>query len=74
MFTNEIDFDETKTVIMDDTGQLEDVEFIIADEGVWIRQWNIESAADLIQMSHEMWFELMQALKKEEGFYYTERK
>lgn len=70
MFTNEIEFDETITTILDDGGQYEDVQLFIDDNEVYIRQWNeARNQHELISMSHIMFQELLQALKKPEGSY-----
>jgi hypothetical protein len=70
MFTNEIEFDETITTILDDGGQYEDVQFFIDDNEVYIRQWNeTRGQCELIAMSHKMFEEFLQALKKPEGSY-----
>jgi hypothetical protein len=70
MFTNEIEFDETITTILDDSGQYEDVQFFIDDNEVYIRQWNeTRGQCELIAMSHRMFEEFLQALKKPEGSY-----
>jgi hypothetical protein len=70
MFTNEIEFDETITTILDDCGQYEDVQFFIDDNEVYIRQWNeTRGQCELIAMSHRMFSEFLEALKKPEGSY-----
>lgn len=72
MFTNEFEFDATVTTILDETAQHEDIEFVIDETEVYIRQWNeMEERNDLIIMSHEMWQELLIAMKKPEGAYRT---
>jgi hypothetical protein len=72
MFTNEIDWDETVTTVMDETGREEDVVLFVGDTGVYIRQWNERNNNhDLISMNHNMFTELLQAVKHEEGFFRT---
>ena len=72
MFTNEIDWDETVTTVMDETGREEDVVLFVGDTGVYIRQWNEKNNNyDLIVMNHKMFTELIQAVKHEEGFFRT---
>jgi len=74
MFTNEFDWDETVTTILDDEGRYEDIQVFIDDSEVYIRQWNEKQQVhDLIVMSSRMYFELMAAMKKPEGAYYVER-
>ena len=72
MFTNEIEFDETITTVMDDKGRFEDVVMFIADDGCYIRQYNEKiNRYDLIHMSHEMFKEMIEALNHKEGFFVT---
>jgi hypothetical protein len=75
MFQNEFDFDETITTILDDTGVQEDVQVIMDDNEVFIRQWNENiQRYDLIVMSHKMFLELQEALNQTEGLYMLEYK
>lgn len=69
MFTNEFEFDETRTVIMDETAQHEDVEVLIGD-GVFIRQWNDDlDKYDVVYMTPQMFNELIEAMKHPEGMF-----
>ena len=45
MFTNEFEFDHTVTTVLDETAGFEDVQLVIDDGGVFIRQYN-EAAAE----------------------------
>lgn len=75
MFTNEIEWDETVTTIMDDGGKHEDVQLFIDDNGVFIRQYNErENNYDLIELSHKMFNEMLEAMKHKEGFFITHMK
>lgn len=75
MFQNEIEFDETITTILDDTATYDDVQILIDDNEVFIRQWNESSQEyDLIMMSHKMFLEFQQALQHPEGLFRTETK
>jgi hypothetical protein len=75
LFQNEFDFDETVTTLIDDSAIYEDIQLIIDDNEVFIRQWNENlQRYDLIMMSHKMFFELQQALKHTEGLFRTELK
>jgi hypothetical protein len=75
MFTNEIEWDETVTTVMDDTGAEEDVVLFIDDHGVFIRQYNEQlDKYDLVTMSHKMFNELIEAMKHKEGFFITNTK
>jgi hypothetical protein len=70
MFQNEFDWDETITTIIDDLAVHEDVQLIIDDNEVFIRQWNENlKRYDLIVMSHKMFYELQAALKHSEGMF-----
>ena len=75
MFTNEIEWDETVTTVMDDTGAEEDVVLFIDDHGVFIRQYNEQlDKYDLVTMSHKMFNELIEAMKHKERFFITNTK
>jgi hypothetical protein len=75
MFQNEIDWDESITTLLDDDGVHEDVQLIIDDNEVYIRQWSENyQRYDLIIMSHKMFIELQQALNHTEGLFRTELK
>ena len=72
MFTNEIEWEETITTVMDDTAKHEDVQLFIDDNGVFIRQYNERMKAyDLIELTHKMFHELVEALKHKEGAFIT---
>jgi len=72
MFTNEFEFDETITTILDDKGEHEDVQFSIGDNEVWIRQWcETLGRHEFICMSHKMFYEMQEALKHPAGLYYV---
>lgn len=75
MFQNEINWDESITHIIDDRAVHEDIQLIIDDNEVFVRQWNENlQRYDLIIMSHKMFFELQQALHHSEGLFRTELK
>lgn len=75
MFTNEIEWDETVTTVMDDTGREEDVVLFIDDHGVFIRQYNEQlDKYDLVTLSHKMFSEMLEAMKQKEGFFVTNAK
>lgn len=73
MFTNEFEFDHTVTTVLDETAGFEDVQLVIDDGGVFIRQYN-EAAAehDCVIMSHKMLNDLIMAMKTKEGVFMTE--
>jgi hypothetical protein len=73
MFTNEQKFDESLTVVMDETAEYEDIHLIITDEEVFLRQWDDDcDRYEIIVMTHKMFFELQEALKKPDGIYYVQ--
>jgi len=76
MFTNEFQWDASVTTVLDETGEFQDVELIIEDAGVYIRQWteNDGQPADLICMTHKMFKDMVEALNHPEGFYQTRYK
>ena len=73
MFTNEIEFDHTVTTLLDEVGNYTDVELVIDDAGVFIRQFPEDDnrPADLICMSHKMFKDMLEALNHTEGFFIT---
>ena len=71
MFTNEQHFDGSLTTVMDETAEYEDVQLIITDTHVMIRQWDdARDKYEIATMTHKMFFELQEALRKPEGMYY----
>ena len=73
MFTNEFEFDETITTVMDDSGKLEDVIVHIDENEVYIRQWNETSQNhDIIVLSQKMFQEFLRSLNTSEGLYKLE--
>lgn len=75
MITNEFEFDSTITTILDEQGKLEDVQLIIGDDVVYIRQFNDQIAGtdvyDLIEMSPKMFQDMITALSLADGAFVT---
>lgn len=70
MFTIEMDWDETALTILDSTGCHEDVQFLIYDDIVYIRQWDQDgNGYSLIEMSPEQFNEINAAMHLPEGAY-----
>lgn len=76
MFTNEMNFDESITTIMDETGEYEDVQVFISDDTVQIRQFPHDETipADIITLTPKMFRDLIEAMNQPEGFYRTSYK
>jgi len=75
MFTIETDMDETAITIMDDTGELEDVQALLYDDYCHIRQWNEKTKLfDVVTLKAEMYLKLMEAWKLGDGTYVLEKK
>ena len=73
MFSNEFNFDETLTTIMDETAEYEDVHVIITDDQVFIRQWDDDrDKYEIICMSPKMFYELQEAMNRPVGLFYVE--
>ncbi len=73
MFTNEFEFDETVTTIMDEAAEYEDVHVVITDDQVFIRQWDDDREKyEIICMSPKMFYELQEAMKSPAGLFYVE--
>ena len=72
MFTIEHDHDETVTTVLDNDGKHEDLQLIIGDKSVYIRQYNPgKKTYDLIEISPFMFQELMKSMEYPEGSYLT---
>lgn len=70
IFTNEFEFDETVTTIMDETAEYEDVQVMITDDQVFIRQWDDDREKyEIVCMSPKMFFELREAMKHPAGLF-----
>lgn len=75
MFTVEMDHDEIEITVLDDRDGFEDVKVFSYDDIVYIRQFNEQyNKWDLIQMTPEMYVELMTAYHKPSGAYLTQIK
>jgi len=72
MFTIEHDHDETVTTVLDNDGKHEDLQLIIGDKSVYIRQYNHgKKTYDLIEISPLMFQELLKSMEYPEGSYLT---
>lgn len=76
MFTNEFEYNATITTVLDESGIYQDVELIIEDDVVYIRQFSKEEnrPSDLIEMSPKMFYDMLEALNQTEGFFVTKYK
>jgi len=73
MFTVEMDHDEIEITILDDCGNNEDVKVHLFDDIVYIRQV-YDNKVEAIQMSPDMWDELVAAINSPEGAFRTIKK
>jgi len=74
MITVEFDLDETLITVMDDTGELEDVQALLYDDYCHIRQWNEKLRRfDVISFKPEMYFKLMKSFNLSEGTFVLEK-
>jgi len=73
MFTVEMDHDEIEITILDDCGNNEDVKVHLFDDIVYIRQV-YDDKVEAIQMSPDMWDELVAAINSPEGAFRTIKK
>lgn len=74
MFTVEMNHDEIEITILDDTGHKEDVKVHLFDDIVYIRQVLDGNKVEAIEMSPDMWDELVAAINSPEGAYRTVKK
>lgn len=74
MFTNEFDSDCSVTTVMDETGEYDDVQLLIYDDVVYIKQHNLETRVDIpdvIALTPKMFKDLLSAMNYPEGMYKT---
>jgi hypothetical protein len=75
MFSVEMDHDEIEITVMDDHGHNEDLKVNLFDDVIYIRQYNEATDRDeLIQISPDMWDELVAAIHSPEGVFRTVKK
>lgn len=73
MFTVEMDWDEIAITVLDEGAFHEDVQCLIYEDTVFIRQWNDkENRFSVIAMSPEMFDELRVSFDQGEGAYRRE--
>jgi hypothetical protein len=69
-FTVEHVFSESVVTVLDDSGRLEDVEWLLDEQGVFVRQWNEEyERYEVIEMTNQQLREALTALGLPEGTY-----
>lgn len=72
MFTIEFDYDELLITVLDEHEMYEDVQLVLYDDVVYIRQWNEEfNHYENVMISPEMFEELKKSLTLPEGAYHT---
>ena len=70
MFTIEMDWDETAITVLDQTGENEDVQFLIYDDVAYIRQFdNDTNRFSIITMSPDQIGEIIASMNLPEGAY-----
>ena len=70
MFTIEMDWDETAITVLDQTGENEDVQFLIYDDVAYIRQFdNDTNRFSIITMSPDQIGEIIASMNLPEGTY-----
>jgi hypothetical protein len=75
MFSVEMDHDEIEITVLDDYGYNEDLKVTLYEDVVYIRQYNeVTDREELIQISPDMWEELMAAINSPEGVFRTVKK
>ncbi|MAA57257.1 MAG: hypothetical protein CL855_02100 [Cryomorphaceae bacterium] len=75
MITVEFDMDETMITIMDDTGELEDVQALLYEDYCHIRQWNEKTKLfDVVTFKPETYFKLMKSFNLHEGTFVLDMK
>ncbi len=73
MFSIENEFDHTIITVVDNDAKQEDVQVIMTDEYVYVRQFNAKTGRyDVIALSPFMFNEILASMKYTEGVYVTE--
>lgn len=74
MFTVETDWDEIAITVLDEHAYHEDLQCLIYEDIVYVRQWNPdEERYHMISMSPEMFDEFRAAFDQHDGAYRAER-
>lgn len=74
MFTVETEFDHTKVVVMDDTGQHSDMTVRFAEEGVYLSQWyEDENRYHTLWVTNKMIAELILSLDSKDGTFLVDK-
>ncbi len=73
MFTVEFGSDASIIRSLDETGQVNDVEMIVADDGaVFIRQWDEHlEKYEMLVMTYQQLLDIVLSLKQTEGMFQT---
>ena len=70
MFTIEMDWDETAITLLDPDGKEEDLQILMYDDIIYLRQWDEDiNRFRLISASPKQFMQLMQAFKLPQGSY-----
>lgn len=70
MFTVEMDWDETAITLLDPEGKEEDLQVLMYDDIIYLRQWDEDiNRFRLISASPKQFMQLMHAFKLPEGAY-----
>ena len=73
MFTVEFEHDSSVIRSLDETGELDDIEMILDDDGlVFIRQWDDSlEKYEMIVMTYQQLLDLVVSLRQTEGIFLT---
>ena len=73
MFTVEFEHDSSVIRSLDETGELDDIEMILDDDGlVFMRQWDYSMEKyEMIVMTYQQLLDLVVSLKQTEGIFLT---
>ena len=73
MFTIEHEFDHSVIVVMDNDGTHDDVELILDEDNVYIRQYDDNEGFNIVVITPFMLKEILSAYDKAEGAYLTNK-
>lgn len=72
MYTVEMDHDEIEIIVLDDTGFNDDLKVTLYDDICFIHQFDQDNGIEnIIQLSPDMWDELVSAINSPEGAFRT---
>lgn len=74
MYTVEHEFDATIITVLDEAGIYEDVEVVLDEETVYMRQWDEDLGKyEMLILSYQQFLDIAASLHSKEGMFKVER-